>query len=122
MVVGMLVVLAALLVVYAAIRLLHRILEERPPRDAATANKAPMSPATRSPAGDAKTAPDPPEIDHAAEPLPPRLIAVIAAAATAKLGRPVRVKRAIQLTEDHRAWIAGGRAEIMHSHRPTRPR
>ena len=47
----------------------------------------------------------------------PELLAVLGASATAALGVRVRVRRVIRLDEDVRSWVAGGRADVMQSHR-----
>ncbi len=49
--------------------------------------------------------------------IPPHLVAVLGASAAAAMGVRVRVRRVIALDEDVRSWIAGGRAEVMHSHK-----
>ena len=118
MLVGMAVVVAALLVLYAAIRLLDRILAERVPVASSAASAPPEN--TNSLSHQEATPKAPTRADKSADNsgrIPPHIVAVIAAAATAAMGRPVRVKRVIHLTEDHRSWISGGRAEIMQSHR-----
>ena len=51
----------------------------------------------------------------------PELVAVLAAAATAALGRPVRVVRVERYRRDHdEAWKQQGRHVLMTGHRPHR--
>lgn len=62
--------------------------------------------------------PAPVPVPLSVDAIPPELLVVLAAAATAATGRPVRVHRVVILGQTKPAWIAGGRSTIMGSHRP----
>lgn len=64
------------------------------------------------------TAPPPVAVPSASDIAAPELLAVLAAAATAVIGRPIRVRRVVMLGQTKSAWVAGGRSTIMGSHRP----
>lgn len=103
MIVGMGVVFTALTVILLVITLLNRVLRERSEPAVAA---APIKP-------DAGPAPE--------------TVAVLAAAATAATGKLIRVRRITMLGasgrgSDRAAWVAGGRASLMGSHRPQRPK
>ncbi|MEM1165894.1 MAG: OadG family transporter subunit [Planctomycetota bacterium] len=100
MVVGMVVVFGALVLIGLIVMGVRRVLDR--PVHTPTPQASPRDP---MPAG-----------------ISPERIAVIAAAATAAVGKPVRVHRVVMLGEQGgSAWARGGRRTIMGSHRPFRP-
>jgi Na+-transporting methylmalonyl-CoA/oxaloacetate decarboxylase gamma subunit len=125
MIVGMLVVFVVLAALGGLVLLLVRTFrdeaEEGPGQAPQRATAAASGPASAANAA-GQAAPSSASITERVGPSSgglhePELIAVLAAAATAALGARVRVKRVIELKDDVRPWISGGRAEVMHSHR-----
>ena len=54
-----------------------------------------------------------------AEEIDPRTIAILAAAATAVVNKPVRIHRVVMLGhQSNEPWVTGGRATLLGSHRP----
>lgn len=112
MVVGMLVVFAALAVLMGLIELINGLTSEKKPGAIASPAAKPETTddiATMAPA---------PTTGH-----DPHMIAILTAAATAALRRPVAVKSArLVSTQPDSAWARQGRRSIMGSHRPYRRR
>lgn len=129
MAVGLLVVFSALVVLMVVIRVLYGAFADRAAADAAAApSPAPRTVPTRTASDGSPNASDP-TMTHQprsqapdTSAVPAHVLAVIAAAAAAAVGGRVRVKRVFQLHDDHRAWISGGRSEIMQSHLTRRVR
>ena len=103
MVVGMLVVFAALLLLLAAIWSLDRIAGERKPVKTA---------ATEAVATEAAAPTDALATDD------PRLIAILTAAATATLKRSVHVTHVKQIHHPDHGWVDAGRHDVMSHHSP----
>lgn len=100
MIVGMLVVFVALVVLLAIIAAMNRLMPD-PPDTALT------------------PAPNQRQINDGW--IDEKLLAVIAAAATAAVGQAVQVQAVRRLsTDEQRAWSRSGRRRIMQSHRPHR--
>lgn len=127
MAVGMLVVFVALGVLMGVIALLNKLTEQTPAETPAASK--PTARAAPAPA----TAPAPPQPAEATADLPaaatpqtagfdPHLIAVLTAAATAALQRPVAVRGVrFASNQPQNVWARQGRRAIMSSHRPHRP-
>jgi Na+-transporting methylmalonyl-CoA/oxaloacetate decarboxylase gamma subunit len=107
MAVGMLVVFVALVLILASIALIRRV-ADRPEGAPAVA-----------PAPEAKTS-APAEAPAEDEAITPELLAVLTAAAVAATGTRVRVRRVALVGDRSDAWLAGGRASLMGSHKPPR--
>lgn len=101
-IVGMVVVFASLIVLLFLVRLIGALLAEKPKPVVAAAPAAPAS-------APASTGTDEGE-----------LIAVLTAAATAVIGRRVRVQGIRMVSRRDRAWAQQGRRSILTSHRPSR--
>ena len=110
MVVGMFVVFAALTVLMILIAGVNELAKETP----RLAPPPSPRPASRTPAPGSAPAPPTPATD-------PRLVAILTAAATATLKRPVAV-RAVRYAGRSRdsTWARQGRRTIMSSHQPRR--
>ncbi len=116
LVVGVSVVFAALVLILVTIKMLGRVdmaieLSGRKPAGAKHASGGEDAPPAASPSqpGPAGTSTSP----------GPELIAVLAAAATAALRRPVRVTRVRFVSATPATgWVVAGRGGIMTSHRP----
>lgn len=113
MVVGMAIVFVSLALLGAIVRILGAAMPGERAREA----PAPQKPAREATTGEPAAPVEPPATIVSASPVGAELVAVLAAAASVALGARVRVKRVIELREDVRPWISGGRAEVMQSHR-----
>ena len=118
MVVGMVVVFVALVVLMGLIEVIHRFTREKQ----SAAIPAPAAPA--APAGKPETTHDIATMAPASGTgHDPHMIAVLTAAATAALRRPVAVRSARLVSpQPDSAWARQGRRSIMVSHRPYRRR
>ena len=101
LVVGMGVVFLALTLIMTLVMILGRLARELAPKPAAAPAPAPAPTQTT-------------------DEITPELVAVLTAAAVAATGGPVRVRRVTVLGAGSSggAWLAGGRASLMGSHRP----
>lgn len=105
LVVGMGVVFVALALMLGLVAVLARVAKRPEPVAAASPSPAPA----------------PTVVSEGA--ITPELVAVLTAAAVAATGGPVRVRRVTVLgSTQSGAWLAGGRASLMGSHRPVRRR
>lgn len=111
MIVGMFVVFGSLLLIMGLVGAMNRLLQDPTPttgrRD--IAERVGSAPLSNPPAEGSGVTPE--------------LVAVLTAAAYAATQRPVRVRRITVVgSSGGSAWLAGGRASLMGSHRPVRRR
>ena len=109
MLVGMAVVVAALVALWVAIALVNRL--------AARQTQA-AAPVERESAPGPAPAPAPVATEPAEPETDPHLIAVLTAAATCALHRPVRVSRVHFVGREDQTWAREGRRDVMSRHHP----
>lgn len=112
MLVGMAVVFTALVLLYGMVTLINRLGDRLGQRAVAEATRTPRVAAKGQAAPAAKPAPD------QSDAITPQLLAVLTAAATAAMHKPVQVTR-VKFVHQNKGqlWAQMGRRSIMTSHR-----